>query len=129
MDAKTLASHRAALLALRDSLLREEATPPTPPPRAPGERLDEDDEQPLVEMLQIIASNRNRNRARELARVEAALRRLEREPELFGLCLSCEEEIAPKRLEAMPYVERCVDCQASADGPRRTGRRHLTDFS
>jgi DnaK suppressor protein len=129
MDASTLAAYRAALLALRAAFEQEAAAPPPADLQTPGDRRDEEDDQPLAEMLQIIASNRNRTRARDLARVEAALRRLEREPDLFGLCLSCEEEIAPKRLQAMPFVERCVDCQASADGPRGRGRRHLTDFS
>lgn len=129
MDASTLASFRSALLALRATLEQEAATPSQPELPAPGERRDAEDDQPLAEMLQIIASNRNRTRARDLARVEAALRRLDQEPDLFGLCQSCEEEIAPKRLLAMPYVERCVDCQASADDPRGRGRRHLTDFS
>jgi len=33
----------------------------------------------------------------------------------YGICLHCEEEIAPKRLKAMPSAELCRDCQEKAD--------------
>jgi DnaK suppressor protein len=89
----------------------------------------DDDAQPLTEMSQAIASSRNRNRSAVLARVGAALARLEADPEMFGLCTECEEEIPAKRLELMPYVELCVECQQANDGKRPTGgRRHLRDF-
>ncbi len=33
----------------------------------------------------------------------------------YGLCLQCEEEIAPKRLKAIPWAEMCIRCQERAD--------------
>lgn len=30
-------------------------------------------------------------------------------------CVDCEEEIAPRRREAMPWVTRCADCQSLAE--------------
>jgi DnaK suppressor protein len=33
----------------------------------------------------------------------------------YGVCLQCEEEIAPKRLKALPWAELCIDCQERAD--------------
>jgi DnaK suppressor protein len=33
----------------------------------------------------------------------------------YGLCLECEEEIAPKRLKAIPWAELCINCQERAD--------------
>ncbi len=90
---------------------------------------NDEDAQPLAEMSQSIASSRNRNRTGVLARVLAALARLDEDPDSFGLCAECEEPIAPKRIELMPYVELCVDCQHAQDGPaKKGGRRHLTDF-
>ena len=89
----------------------------------------DEDAQPLAEMSQTIASSRNRNRSAVLARVVAALARLDGEPDAFGLCVECEEPIAVKRLDLMPYVELCVECQHAKDGaPRAGGRRHLRDF-
>jgi DnaK suppressor protein len=34
----------------------------------------------------------------------------------YGICLQCEEEIAPKRLKAVPWAELCIHCQERADG-------------
>ena len=34
----------------------------------------------------------------------------------YGICLHCEEEIALKRLKAIPWAELCISCQESADG-------------
>jgi DnaK suppressor protein len=34
----------------------------------------------------------------------------------YGICLQCDEEIAPKRLSAMPCAELCIHCQEKADG-------------
>jgi RNA polymerase-binding transcription factor DksA len=88
----------------------------------------EEDEQPLVEMSQVIASKRNRERTLSLQRVNNALARIESKPEMFGLCRECEEPIG-KRLLAVPHAEFCVECQQASDGGRKPGRRrHLLDF-
>jgi DnaK suppressor protein len=29
----------------------------------------------------------------------------------YGICLECEEKIAPKRLKAIPWAELCISCQ------------------
>jgi DnaK suppressor protein len=120
---------RKLLLDLKQEILAEgdiEIEPGRQDATAVG---SDEDAQPLAEMSQAIASSRNRNRSGILGRVVAALARLDADPEMFGLCTECEEPIAPKRLELMPYAELCTECQQSADGPRQTGgRRHLRDF-
>jgi len=45
-----------------------------------------------------------------LTLVDNALQRLENGT--YGLCQQCGEAIAPKRLEALPWAERCVSCEA-----------------
>ena len=40
---------------------------------------------------------------------------------LYGICLHCEEEIAAKRLKALPWAELCISCQEEADGRTRAG--------
>jgi DnaK suppressor protein len=115
------------LLALKAEILAEGDLNIEPAAKDPTEVTDED-AQPLAEMNQIIASKRNRARTDVLAKVVHALQRLEQTPEEFGLCRECEEPIG-KRLEAMPYVELCVECQQEKDGGPKTGRRrHLTDY-
>jgi DnaK suppressor protein len=48
-----------------------------------------------------------------LRQVEAARDRLRNGS--FGSCLSCEEEIPPKRLSAIPWAAYCVPCQQKAE--------------
>lgn len=33
----------------------------------------------------------------------------------YGTCVECEEPIAPRRLKALPFATRCVDCQAASE--------------
>ncbi len=33
----------------------------------------------------------------------------------YGICLHCEEEIRPKRLDAVPWTKYCIRCQEAAD--------------
>jgi DnaK suppressor protein len=82
----------------------------------------DEDAQALSEMHQVLASKRNQGQADLLARIERALARLAADPELFGLCEDCEEEIPPARLEAVPYATLCATCQEKRD-PRRGQRR------
>jgi DnaK suppressor protein len=61
---------------------------------------------------------------------ELAIRNLDRESNLlrnvrsalariadgsYGVCLHCEEEIKPKRLDAVPWAKYCIRCQEAAD--------------
>src|ERR1035441_5235696 len=61
---------------------------------------------------------------------ELAIRNLDRESNLlrqvraalghindgsYGTCMHCEEEISPKRLNAVPQTPYCIKCQEAAD--------------
>ncbi len=51
-----------------------------------------------------------RERAEQhLAEVEAALARLA--AGTYGRCVECHREIAPERLEALPWAAHCIECQ------------------
>ena len=52
-----------------------------------------------------------------LRQVKAALRRIQ--DGSFGDCIDCNLEISPKRLAAVPWASRCIQCQDAAD---RNGR-------
>jgi len=43
----------------------------------------------------------------------------------FGICIDCEQMISTKRLEAVPWAQRCTRCQEAADA---NGEEHA-DFS
>ena len=92
------------------------------------EKVDED-AAPLSEMNQVIASSRNRIRTEQLAKIETALERLAEDPELFGYCESCDDEIKSRRMELMPWVTHCIKCaEARERGEDPGGRRHITDY-
>ena len=54
--------------------------------------------------------DRESSRLRE---VKAALRRIE--DRSFGTCIECESVISPRRLAAVPWAPRCIQCQEAAD--------------
>jgi DnaK suppressor protein len=57
---------------------------------------------------------RNVDRDSTLLRgVKAALGRIH--DGSFGTCIECESAISPKRLKAVPWAPRCIQCQAAAD--------------
>lgn len=57
---------------------------------------------------------------RELQAIDAALRRLYREPSSFGTCDSCGQEMDFARLEAIPQATLCVTCKTREEnqGPK-----------
>mgnify|MGYP005838157025 FL=1 len=60
---------------------------------------------------------RNLDRESQLLRnVRAALRRINEGT--YGVCLHCEEDINPKRLNAVPWAPFCIQCQELADKNR-----------
>ena len=60
---------------------------------------------------------RNLDRESNLLRnVRAALRRID--DGSYGVCLHCEEDINPKRLNAVPWAPFCIQCQEQYDKNR-----------
>ena len=74
---------------------------------------------------------------------ELAIRNLDRESHLlrnvrgalarmadgsYGTCLHCEEEISPKRLDAVPWAAYCIRCQEIADRSTEEGTESLDDL-
>lgn len=54
--------------------------------------------------------------AQKLARIEAALARMEKG--CYGFCLTCDGQIGLQRLEADPAEAMCETCDVSKDGVR-----------
>ena len=51
--------------------------------------------------------------ARDLKLIDRALEDID--AGRYGICGECEEPIAPKRLKALPFATRCVECQAKSE--------------
>jgi DnaK suppressor protein len=129
MTPAELARLRDKLLALKAEILNEGDLEIEPVRKDASDTGGDEDMAPLTEMNQVIASKRNRERTDALGRIVAALKRLDEAPDDFGACRECGEPIG-RRLEAMPYVELCLECQSEKDvAPERgSRRRHLTDY-
>jgi len=55
--------------------------------------------------------------AARMREVQNAIHRLDEG--LPGVCASCEEQIHPKRLAALPWARFCITCQEAEDGTRQ----------
>jgi DnaK suppressor protein len=126
MKAKAL---KAALLAAREEALA------APPAKIEPNRTDptsvgvaDEDAQALSEMMQTLASQRNKQAAERVAQIDRALRRLATSPDEAGLCEECEEAISDKRLKVMPWATLCPECQSARDPKRGQSRKGLTDY-
>ena len=72
--------------------------------------IQEDIELALVQM-----------KAETLNKVDDALARLEQGT--YGNCFECGEEIAEKRLRALPFAVRCKDCEAAKEAVEQRQRQ------
>jgi DnaK suppressor protein len=81
------------------------------------ERLGEDLRQPLDADFAEQATSMESSEANEaledagrleLAQIRAALARIN--DGTFGVCVTCGGDIAPARLEALPFAQQCIDC-------------------
>lgn len=70
---------------------------------------------------------RNLDRESNLLRnVRAALRRMDEG--MYGICVHCEEDISPKRLNAVPWTPFCIQCQEQADRNKEEGNESFEEL-
>ena len=109
MDKKRLDYYKKKLVARREELVRGIART-----EQEGREADED---PTVDLADKAANSytkeflfhQSNNDRQLLQMVDGALDRI-REGS-FGECISCGNEINPKRLEAVPWTRHCIACQ------------------
>ena len=51
----------------------------------------------------------------QLMEIDESLRRLYKEPEKFGVCESCGNEIGVERLAMVPWAKLCIECKRDAE--------------
>jgi DnaK suppressor protein len=109
MDKKRLEYYKKKLVARRDDLLKTIART-----EEEGRAADED---PTVDLADKAANSytkeflfgmTNADRSM-LALIDEALKRIQKNE--FGQCANCQEEMLPKRLEAVPWAKHCIACQ------------------
>jgi|SRR5436190_1832441 len=73
-----------------------------------GDRISEED-QAQHSLAEAVSLRLNGFEYLQLRQIQEALDRLQLGE--FGTCLSCQQPIAPKRLQALPWAKYCVTCQ------------------
>ena len=68
--------------------------------------------------ISFILTDREREK---LQAIQEALGRVDKAS--YGICENCEAEIAPARLEALPFTRLCVNCQAEREREAKAARR------
>jgi DnaK suppressor protein len=62
---------------------------------------------------------------REREKVQAIQEALDRvDAGTYGICESCESDISPARLNALPFTRLCVNCQAEAEKEAKVARNY-----
>lgn len=104
-----LAAARVALLAERERALGELGEPI----EAPGAMTYGSQAAAASRVFEQQRDLALRDRARHhLEEVEAAIGRLD--DGTWGTCIGCARDVAPERLDALPWAPRCIDCQRAA---------------
>jgi len=57
--------------------------------------------------------NLSENQRQKIRDIDAALERVEAGE--YGVCLRCEEEISPRRMEVRPFSRYCVECKSDVE--------------
>jgi DnaK suppressor protein len=73
-----------------------------------AERDPEFEEGAQSEHEQFTLARLSETQRREILQIDAAMARLEAGE--YGLCRDCDQEIDPRRLEALPYALLCTEC-------------------
>ena len=57
--------------------------------------------------------NLSESQLQRIRDIDAALERIDKGE--YGICMSCGEEIAPRRLEVRPFSRYCIDCKTDIE--------------
>jgi len=72
--------------------------------------------------INVILTDRDRDK---LQAIDDALARID--DGSYGVCESCESDIAEGRLEALPFTRLCINCQAEREKEAKTMKRFEED--
>ena len=113
MDEEQLAEIRKQLLQMREDLLLEAE-------RAyeASQSLGKDGVPDIGDMSsnsynQEVLMNLSENQRSKVRDIDAALERMDKG--VYGLCVRCEEEISPRRMEVRPFSRYCIDCKTEVE--------------
>ena len=107
MELSELSKYREILERKRDELLS--STPLRQPTTEPGSKSGDWIDQSSQESDVHVHLALKQTDTKLLRAIEEAIHRMDQG--IYGICLDCEEEIKPARLEAVPWTRVCIDCK------------------
>src|SRR5712691_3636469 len=96
----------------KDGLLA--SSPARTPATDPGSRSGDWVDQSSLENDVHVRLALKQTDSKLLRAIEEAILRIDQGT--YGICMECENEIAPARLEAVPWTRVCIDCKAKQKG-------------
>lgn len=94
------------LLARKDELLGLLLTEGVQPK---DKQVQDKGDEALSASMDKLQNSLEQNEIDEVNLINDALERIEEG--IYGVCIDCDEAIAPRRLEYSPYAARCIPCQ------------------
>jgi len=113
MDEDKLAEIKTHLLEMREEVLKESERV-----YAEAQSLGKDGVPDIGDMSsnsynQEVLMNLSETQRSRVRDIDAALERIDQG--VYGLCVRCEEEISPRRLDVRPFSRYCIDCKTEVE--------------
>ena len=107
MIASDVKKYREILEKKRDELLASipARTPPSEPGSKSGDWIDQSSQESDLHVRLAL----KQTDSKLLRAIEEAIHRIDQGS--YGICMDCEGEIAPVRLEAVPWTRVCINCK------------------
>src|SRR5258705_3081229 len=107
MSPTNLQKYRDILEAKRDELQHSEParTPATEPGSKSGDWIDQSSQENDLHVRLAL----KQTDSKLLRAIEEAIHRIDQGT--YGICMDCENEIAPARLRAVPWTRVCINCK------------------
>jgi RNA polymerase-binding transcription factor len=111
MSPLDLKRYRDVLERKRDEILA--ATPARTPATEPGSKSGDWIDQSSMENDVHVRLALKQTDHKLFRAIEDAIHRVDQGT--YGICTDCENEIAPARLEAVPWTRVCIECKSKQD--------------
>lgn len=113
MEQKQLEEARTLLLKMRDEVLKEVQQASQASLELGQDGVPDIGDLSSNTYSRDVLLNLSETQRQKIRDIDAALERI-KDGE-YGICLRCEEEIAPRRMEVRPFSRYCVECKSDVE--------------
>lgn len=113
MDETKLSEIRDQLLRMRDELLHGAQRVYAESQSLGGDGVPDIGDMSSNSYNQEVLMNLSETQRARVRDIDAALERIAQG--VYGLCVRCEEEISPRRMEVRPFSRYCIECKTEVE--------------